>query len=155
MTIESQDLLCDPNNLGFEDLGIKPVSFGHKAHHLVAEITWMWNARDVSKRDTANSWTHSTLFAYLFKHINPKNFAHNQTYIIQKLLLYLVIININLDIWIKGGLVIGFALMLWNLTYLFVKFFSETTWSLDFINLIIETFLRNFQFWVIILFSVI
>jgi len=55
MTLEAQDLLVDPENLQFEDLGIKPVSFGHKAHHLVAEITWMWNSRDVSKRDTANS----------------------------------------------------------------------------------------------------
>ena len=55
ITVEAQDLVCDPENLSFEDLGIKPVSFGHKAHHLVSEIGWMWNARDVSKRDTANS----------------------------------------------------------------------------------------------------
>lgn len=55
ITVEAQDLLCDPENLSFEDLGIKPVAFGHRAHDLVSEIGWMWNSRDVSKRDTANS----------------------------------------------------------------------------------------------------
>lgn len=55
LTVESQDLVVDPENLGFEDLGIKPVSFGHKAHHLIAEITWAYNARDVTKRDSANA----------------------------------------------------------------------------------------------------
>lgn len=55
MTVEAQDLLCDPENMGFADLGILPVSFGHKAHHLVSDVNWMYNSRDVSKRDTANA----------------------------------------------------------------------------------------------------
>lgn len=32
MTIESQDLVCNPQNKSFADLDIKPTSFGHKAH---------------------------------------------------------------------------------------------------------------------------
>lgn len=55
ITVDSQELVTSPDNLQFSDLGIKPVSFGHKAHHLVAEITWMYGSRDVTKRDTANS----------------------------------------------------------------------------------------------------
>jgi len=55
MTIESQELLVNPDNKGFADLNIKPISFGHKAHELIQEITWMYGARDVSKRDTANA----------------------------------------------------------------------------------------------------
>ena len=55
MTVEAQDLVCDPENLGFKDLGIMPVSFGHKAHHLVSDVNWMYNSRDQNKRDTANA----------------------------------------------------------------------------------------------------
>ena len=55
MTLESQNLVANPENKGFAELGIKPVSFGHKAHEMVNEITWMYNSRDVTKRDTANS----------------------------------------------------------------------------------------------------
>jgi len=55
MTVESQDLLCNPDNKGFSDLGIKPISFGHKAHQVVEEITWIYGARDVTKRETANA----------------------------------------------------------------------------------------------------
>lgn len=55
MTLESQNLIVNPDNKGFADLGIKPVSFGHKAHELINEITWMYGARDVTKRDTANA----------------------------------------------------------------------------------------------------
>jgi len=55
MTVESQDLICNPANKGFADLGIKPISFGHKAHQVVEEITWMYGARDVTKRDSANA----------------------------------------------------------------------------------------------------
>lgn len=55
MTLESTKMVVNPQNKGFADLGIKPISFGHKAHELVNEITWMYNARDVSKRDSANA----------------------------------------------------------------------------------------------------
>jgi len=55
MTIESQELVVNPQNKGFADLNITPVSFGHKSHELVNEITWMYGSRDVSKRDTMNS----------------------------------------------------------------------------------------------------
>merc|ERR1711988_210042 len=55
LTIEAQDLLANPENKSFADLNIKPVSFGHKAHELIQEVTWMYGARDVSKRDTANA----------------------------------------------------------------------------------------------------
>jgi len=55
MTIESQELLANPDNKGFDDLGIKPISFGHKAHEYVNEIIWMYGSRDVSKRDTMNA----------------------------------------------------------------------------------------------------
>ena len=55
LTIEAQNLVVNGQHKGFEDLGITPVSFGHKAHEMVNEITWMYGARDVSKRDTMNS----------------------------------------------------------------------------------------------------
>jgi hypothetical protein len=35
MTIEAQELICNPQNKGFADLHIKPISFGAKAHELV------------------------------------------------------------------------------------------------------------------------
>jgi len=54
MTIESQDLLCNPANKGYADLGIKPISVGHKASQLVEEIAWMYGDRDVTKRESAN-----------------------------------------------------------------------------------------------------
>ena len=55
MTIESQDLVCNPAYKGYSDLGIKPISFGHKAHQVIEEITWIYGARDVTKRETANA----------------------------------------------------------------------------------------------------
>lgn len=55
MTLEHQNLVVDTANKGFSDLGVRPVSFGHKAHELVQEINYLYNARDVSKRDTANA----------------------------------------------------------------------------------------------------
>jgi hypothetical protein len=55
MTVESQDLLVNPANKGYSDLGIKPISYGHKAHQVVEEITWIYGARDVTKRETANA----------------------------------------------------------------------------------------------------
>ena len=55
MTIEAQNLLVDPNNKSFEDLHIKPVSFGQKAHELVNEVYWLYNNHDVTKRESANN----------------------------------------------------------------------------------------------------
>ena len=55
LTLESQDLVVSPDNKGFADLGIKPISFGHKVHELVSEITWLYGSRDVTKRETANA----------------------------------------------------------------------------------------------------
>ena len=55
MTIEGQDLVANPDNLGFADLHIKPISFGAKAHELVNEIYWLYNTHEVTKRDSANN----------------------------------------------------------------------------------------------------
>ena len=55
MTIEAQQLVVNPENKGFEDLNITPISFGHKVHELVNEIYWLYNSHEESKRDTANS----------------------------------------------------------------------------------------------------
>lgn len=55
INLESQELLADPNNKGFADLQIKPVSFGAKAHELVNEVYWLYNAHDVTKRESANN----------------------------------------------------------------------------------------------------
>mmetsp|Transcript_16419 Transcript_16419/g.27820 ORF Transcript_16419/g.27820 Transcript_16419/m.27820 type:complete len:177 (-) Transcript_16419:104-634(-) len=55
MTIESQNLIVNPSNKGYADLGITPVSFGHKAHELVQEITWLYNSRQTTKREEFNS----------------------------------------------------------------------------------------------------
>jgi NADH dehydrogenase (ubiquinone) 1 alpha subcomplex subunit 9 len=54
MTQEAQDLVVNPNNLGYEALGVKPISFGHKAHELVQEITWLYGTHDVTKRESEN-----------------------------------------------------------------------------------------------------
>jgi hypothetical protein len=55
MTIENQELLVNPANKGFEDLHIKPISFGVKAHELINEVYWLYNSHDVTKRDSANN----------------------------------------------------------------------------------------------------
>ena len=55
ITIESQNLHVNPANKQFEDLNITPISFGHKAHELIQEISWMYNSHDVTKRDSANA----------------------------------------------------------------------------------------------------
>lgn len=55
MTIEAQDLICNPQNKGFLDLNIKPVSFGQKVHEYAQDITWLYNSHDETKRETANS----------------------------------------------------------------------------------------------------
>jgi hypothetical protein len=54
-TQEAQELIVNPNNKGFEDLFIKPVSFGQKAHEYVNEIYWMYNSQDETKRESANN----------------------------------------------------------------------------------------------------
>ena len=54
MTIESQNLVTRPGSLGFEDLHIKPISFGAKAHELVNDVYWLYNAHTVTKRESAN-----------------------------------------------------------------------------------------------------
>ena len=49
------EIVCDPNNKSFEDLHIKPVSFGQKAPEYVAEIYWLYNSHQVTKREQANA----------------------------------------------------------------------------------------------------
>lgn len=55
MTVESQTLIVNPAAKGFDDLNIHPISFGHKAHELVAEVTWLYGSHDVTKRDKGNN----------------------------------------------------------------------------------------------------
>ena len=55
MTIESTDLIVNPENKGFEDLYIKPVAFGSKAHECVNDIYWLYNAQTGTKREMANN----------------------------------------------------------------------------------------------------
>lgn len=55
MTIEATDLVVNPENKGFEDLYIKPVAFGTKAHELVNDVYWLYNAHSGSKREMANN----------------------------------------------------------------------------------------------------
>lgn len=45
----------NPSNKGFEDLYIKPVSFGQKVGEYVQDITWAYNAQDSTKRENANN----------------------------------------------------------------------------------------------------
>ena len=54
MTIEAQDLVVNPQNKGFADLHIKPVSFGQKAQEYVGEIYWLYNSHEETKREAAN-----------------------------------------------------------------------------------------------------
>ena len=54
-TVEAQDLVCNPENKGFADLKIKPVSFGQKAHEYINDIIWMYNTHDITKRESANN----------------------------------------------------------------------------------------------------
>jgi hypothetical protein len=55
MTIEAQELICNPENKGFADLHIKPISFGAKAHEYVNDIYWLYNSHDENKRDSGNN----------------------------------------------------------------------------------------------------
>ena len=55
MTVEAQDLVCNPANKGFEDLHIKPISFGKKVPEYVQDIYWAYNAHEVTKREGANN----------------------------------------------------------------------------------------------------
>jgi len=45
----------NPANKGFEDLHIKPVSFGHKIPEYVQDVYWMYNAQETTKRENANN----------------------------------------------------------------------------------------------------
>jgi hypothetical protein len=55
MTIEATDLVVNPENKGFDDLYIKPVAFGIKAHELVNDIYWLYNAHSGNIREMANN----------------------------------------------------------------------------------------------------
>ena len=55
MTCEAQDLIVNPQNKGFADLHIKPVSFGQKVPELISDVYWMYNAQTYTKKDNANS----------------------------------------------------------------------------------------------------
>lgn len=56
MTTEAQDLVVNPEHKGFEDLHIKPVSFGKKVPEYVQDITWLNNIQDTTRREGANNW---------------------------------------------------------------------------------------------------
>jgi len=53
MTTEAQDLVVNPQNKGFADLYIKPVSFGQKVVEYVNDIYWLYNAQEVTKAQSA------------------------------------------------------------------------------------------------------
>jgi NADH dehydrogenase (ubiquinone) 1 alpha subcomplex subunit 9 len=55
MTVEGQDLICNPANKGFEDLHIKPISFGQKVQEYVNDVYWLYNSQEVTKREGANN----------------------------------------------------------------------------------------------------
>jgi hypothetical protein len=55
MTQEAQNLIVNPQNKGFKDLLIQPVSFGQKSHEYVNEVYWLYNAHEVTKRESANN----------------------------------------------------------------------------------------------------
>ena len=55
MTAEGQDLIVNPQNKGFADLYIKPVSFGQKVQEYVNDIYWLYNSQDVTKQQSANN----------------------------------------------------------------------------------------------------
>lgn len=55
MTLEDQNLVCNLKNKGFADLHIKPISFGTKAHDLVADVYWLYNSHEVNRREGANN----------------------------------------------------------------------------------------------------
>lgn len=52
---ESIDVTTSPDNLSFEDLYIKPVSFGHKSHEFVQEVSALWNDHTETKQNEANA----------------------------------------------------------------------------------------------------
>jgi hypothetical protein len=55
LTIEAQDMVCNPKSKGFEDLHIKPVSFGQKVQEYVSDIYWLYNSQDADKKSNANN----------------------------------------------------------------------------------------------------
>lgn len=52
---EAMNVTCDPENLGFADLSVTPVSFGHKAHEYVSDIYWAYNSHYETNRDGLNA----------------------------------------------------------------------------------------------------
>lgn len=55
MTVEAQDLVVNPDNKGFADLYIKPVSFGQKVQEYVNDVYWLYNTQEVTKQSSANN----------------------------------------------------------------------------------------------------
>jgi NADH dehydrogenase (ubiquinone) 1 alpha subcomplex subunit 9 len=55
MTVEAQNLVVNPQNKGFADLYIKPISFGTKAGEYVQDIYWLYNIHEETKREAANN----------------------------------------------------------------------------------------------------
>lgn len=55
MTIEAQNLVCNPDNKGFKDLAVRPVAFGQKQHEYVNEVFWMYNSNEITKRESVNA----------------------------------------------------------------------------------------------------
>jgi len=55
MTNEAVDVVTNPDNLGFEDLGVKPIAFGQKAHEYVQDLYWQYNAHHETNRDANNA----------------------------------------------------------------------------------------------------
>jgi hypothetical protein len=54
-THEAQELVCNPQNKGFADLYIKPISFGAKVTDYVNDVSWLYNIQDATKREYANN----------------------------------------------------------------------------------------------------
>ena len=54
MTHEAKELIVQPGAKSFDDLYIKPVAFGQKAHEYVSEVYWLYNSHEGAKRENAN-----------------------------------------------------------------------------------------------------
>jgi len=55
MTQEAQHLVVKPGSKGFDDLHIKPISFGTKVHEMVDDVYWLYNSHEVNRREGANN----------------------------------------------------------------------------------------------------
>lgn len=51
---EHVDVTVNPDAKGFEDLCIKPISFGHKCKDYVSDIYWSYNTHGETPTDAAN-----------------------------------------------------------------------------------------------------